>query len=33
VPTYTLDDLLSGITAENRHAEADFGIAQGQEQF
>jgi antitoxin MazE len=33
VPAYTLDDLLSGITAENRHAEADFGIAQGQEQF
>jgi antitoxin MazE len=33
VPAYTLDDLLNGITAENRHAEVDFGIAQGQEQF
>jgi len=33
VPAYTLDDLLNGITAENQHAEMDFGIAQGQEQF
>ena len=33
VPAYTLDDLLNGITIENQHAEVDFGIAQGQEQF
>jgi antitoxin MazE len=33
VPAYTLDDLLNGITAENRHGEFDFGIAQGREQF
>jgi antitoxin MazE len=32
-PTYTLDDLLNGITAENRYAELDFGVAQGQEQL
>lgn len=30
-PTYRLDDLLAGITPENRHAEQDFGMAQGQE--
>jgi len=30
-PTYRLDDLLAGITAENRHAEQDFGMPQGQE--
>lgn len=30
-PTYNLDDLLAGITAKNRHAEQDFGLAQGQE--
>jgi antitoxin MazE len=33
VPAYTLDDLLNGITAENQHAEVNFGITQGQEQF
>jgi antitoxin MazE len=32
-PAYALDDLLNGITAENQHAEVDFGIAQGQEQL
>lgn len=30
-PTYRLDDLVAGITAENRHAEQDFGMPQGQE--
>jgi antitoxin MazE len=30
-PTYSLDDLIAGMTAENRHAEQDFGPAQGQE--
>ena len=30
-PTYCLDDLIAGITAENRHTEQDFGSAQGQE--
>ena len=33
MPAYTLDDLLNGITAENQHAEVDFGMAQGQEQL
>jgi antitoxin MazE len=33
VPAYTLDDLLNGITAENQHAEFDFGLTQGQEPF
>ena len=28
---YRLDDLLAGITAENRHDEDDFGTPQGQE--
>ena len=32
-PVYTLADLLNGITAENQHAELDFGFAQGQEQL
>lgn len=32
-PAYTLDDLLDGITNENRHDEVDFGKAQGQELF
>ncbi len=31
VPTYRLDDLIAGITAENRHTEQDFGGAQGRE--
>ncbi len=30
-PTYVLDDLLAGITPENRHAEQDFGTPQGRE--
>ena len=30
-PAYALEDLLAGITAENRHAEQDFGAPQGQE--
>lgn len=28
---YRLEDLLAGITEENRHAEIDFGSAQGRE--
>lgn len=32
-PSFTLDDLLKGITAENQHTECDFGMAQGQEQL
>lgn len=32
-PVYTLDDLLNGITGDNRHGEVDFGGAQGQEQL
>lgn len=31
IPVYSLDDLLSGITTENRHSEQDFGPSQGQE--
>ena len=30
-PSYSLDDLLAGITARNRHTEEDFGMPQGQE--
>ncbi|MDO9610372.1 MAG: PbsX family transcriptional regulator [Serpentinimonas sp.] len=30
-PSYKLDDLLAGITAQNRHGEQDFGLAQGRE--
>lgn len=30
IPTYRLDYLLAGITAENRHAEQDLGMPQGQ---
>ncbi len=29
----SLDDLLAGITPDNRHAEADFGVPQGLERF
>ena len=29
--SYSLDDLLAGITAQNRHDEYDFGVAQGKE--
>ena len=32
-PSYDLETLLAGITAENRHAETDFGAAQGKEAF
>ncbi len=32
-PVYTLDQLLNGITDENRHNEIDFGKVQGKEQF
>jgi len=31
VPSYTLADLLAGITPENRHADTDFGLPQGRE--
>jgi len=30
-PEFTLEDLLQGVTAENRHDEVDSGTAQGQE--
>lgn len=30
-PAYTLDGLLAGITAENRHDEQDFGDPQERE--
>ena len=30
-PAYSLDDLLAGITAKNRHTEQDFGLPRGQE--
>ncbi|MDP2810019.1 MAG: AbrB/MazE/SpoVT family DNA-binding domain-containing protein [Rhodocyclaceae bacterium] len=30
-PSYRLDDLLAGITPDNRHTEADFGAPQGKE--
>jgi antitoxin MazE len=30
-PSYSLDDLLAGITPQNRHAEQDFGATQGKE--
>ncbi len=29
--TYALDDLLTGVTAENRHGEEDFGPSLGRE--
>ena len=29
----SLDDLVAGITPQNRHGEEDFGVAQGKEQF
>jgi len=32
-PVYTLDELLNGITDDNRHSEVDFGGVQGQEQL
>ncbi|MBV2183855.1 MAG: AbrB/MazE/SpoVT family DNA-binding domain-containing protein [Rhizobium sp.] len=30
-PVYSLDDLLAGITPQNRHTEQDFGLPQGRE--
>lgn len=30
-PTYNLDELLAGITANNLHDEQDFGLSQGKE--
>lgn len=30
-PSFALDDLLAGITPQNRHAEQDFGPPEGQE--
>lgn len=30
-PSYVLEDLLSGITPQNRHDEQDFGSAEGKE--
>ena len=30
-PSYVLEDLLAGMTDENRHAEVDFGVPQGKE--
>ncbi len=30
-PSYALEDLLAGMTDENRHAEVDFGAPQGRE--
>ena len=30
-PTYNLDELLDGITANNLHDEQDFGLSQGKE--
>ena len=32
-PTYALEDLLQGITAENCHGEVDFGKPAGKEAF
>ncbi|MDO8925463.1 MAG: PbsX family transcriptional regulator [Sideroxyarcus sp.] len=32
-PSYSLDDLLAGITPQNWHGEQDFGAAQGKEQL
>ena len=30
-PSYCLEDLLAGITTQNRHSEQDFGMPQGKE--
>ena len=30
-PPFSLDDLVAGITPENRHPEVDFGAPQGRE--
>ena len=32
-PTYSLDELLTGMTAENGHGEVDFGKPAGKESF
>ena len=32
-PSCALDDLLAGITPENRHEAVDFGVPQGREQL
>jgi antitoxin MazE len=32
-PQYTLDELVAGITPENRHGEADWGEAVGRESW
>jgi antitoxin MazE len=32
-PDYELDDLVAGITEDNRHDEEDFGVPQGREIF
>ena len=32
-PVYDLDDLVARITDKNRHSEADFGGAMGNEEF
>ncbi|MDP1606299.1 MAG: PbsX family transcriptional regulator [Rhodocyclaceae bacterium] len=32
-PSCSLDDLLAGITPQNRHGEQDFGVALGKEQI
>ncbi len=31
VPSYALNDLLAGITPQNRHLEQDFGVPEGKE--
>jgi antitoxin MazE len=32
-PRYALDDLLAGITPQNRHLEQDFGTPEGKERL
>ncbi len=32
-PVYSLDELVTGITAKNRHAETDWGAAVGEESW
>ena len=32
-PSFTLDELLAEMTAQNRHDESDFGMAEGKEQL
>ncbi|MFZ1829999.1 MAG: hypothetical protein WAW42_14835, partial [Candidatus Competibacteraceae bacterium] len=33
LPSYTLNDLLAGITSENRYEAVDFGVPQGRERL